>query len=100
MTKTMISARIPEKLSNELEALAVQTKRSKGFLLTEALEDYVSREAWMVKKIDAAIAASDASTEWYSQEVVEKWFLALGTENELPMPQPDVFIEMPRKSSR
>ena len=91
MTKTMISARIPEKLSQELEALAAQMKRSKGFLLTEALENFVAREVWMAKKIDAAIAASDASGELYSQALVEKWFLALGTENEIPMPEPDIF---------
>ncbi len=93
MNKTMISARIPEKLSNDLEALAAQMKRSKGFLLTEALENYVSREAWIAKKIDESIAAADASTERFSQETVEKWFMALGTENELPMPKPDVFVE-------
>ena len=92
MTKTMISARIPEKLSQELEALAEQTRRSKGFLLTEALEDYVGRQAWMAKKIDASISTADASTERYSQAVVEKWFLALGTVNEIPMPQPDIVV--------
>ena len=42
MNKTMISARIPEKLGDDLEALAEATKRSKAFLLTEALEDYVA----------------------------------------------------------
>ena len=93
MTKTMISARIPEKLSNELEALAVRMKRSKGFLLTEALEDLVAREAWIAKKIDTAIAASDASGEFYSQELVEKWFMALGTKDEIPMPEPDIVRE-------
>ena len=93
MTKTMISARIPEKLSEDLEALAIQQKRSKGFLLTEALEDYVNREAWIAKKVEAAAKAADEATEFYSQEIVEKWFMALGTENELPMPEPDIFVE-------
>ena len=97
MTKTMISARISEKLSDDLEALAVQMKRSKGFLLTEALEDYVNREAWIAQKVDAAIKAADESTERYSQEIVEKWFMSLGTENELPMPEPDIFVEMKAK---
>ncbi len=94
MSKTMISARIPEKLSDELGALAVQMKRSKGFILTEALENYVSREAWISKKIDESLVAADVSGERYSQEVVEKWFMVLGTENELPMPDPDVLVEM------
>jgi RHH-type transcriptional regulator, rel operon repressor / antitoxin RelB len=93
MNKTMISARIPENLSDKLEALAVQMKRSKGFILTEALENYVNRETWIAKKIDESIAAADASGERYSQEAVENWFMALGTENELPMPEPDIFVE-------
>ena len=32
MTKTMISARIPEKLNDDLEALAGMTRRSKAYL--------------------------------------------------------------------
>jgi predicted transcriptional regulator len=93
MNKTMISARIPKKLSEELEALAVQMKRSKGFILTEALENYVSRETWIAKKIDESIADADASGERYSQEAVENWFMALGTDNELPMPESDISVE-------
>lgn len=97
MNKTMISARIPEKLSDELEALAAQTKRSKGFLLTEALEDYVNRETWIAKKIDAAIKAADESTERYTHEVVSEWIMSWGTDNELPRPKPDVFLEKKSK---
>ena len=97
MSKTMISARIPEKLSEDLEALAIETKRSKGFLLTEALEDYVNREAWIKKKIDAAVKAADRSNEFYSHEVVSEWIMSWGTENELPRPKPDVFVEKKTK---
>ncbi len=97
MNKTMISARIPEKLSNDLEALAAQTKRSKGFLLTEALENYVHREAWIAKKIDAAIKAADESTERYSHELVSEWIMSWGTDNELPRPKPDVFVQKKSK---
>ena len=50
-----ISARIPEKLGAELEALAEATRRSKAFLVTEALQDYVHRQAWLVKRIDEAV---------------------------------------------
>ena len=93
MTKTMISARIPEKLSNDLEALAERTRRSKGFLLTAALEDYVERESWLSDKIDAAVKAADKATEWYSHESVSKGIMSWGTGNELPQPKPDIFIE-------
>ena len=93
MTKTMISARIPQKLSQELEALAAQTKRSKGFLLTEALENFVARETWMAKKIDAAAKSADETTKWHSHESVSKWIMSWGTDNELPKPAPDIFTE-------
>ena len=97
MTKTMISARIPEKLSQELEALAAKMKRPKGFLLTEALESFVAREAWMAKKIDSAAKAADKTTEWHSHESVSKWIMSWGTDNELPKPAPDIFADKKMK---
>ena len=93
MIKTMISARIPEKLSQELEALAERSQRSKGFLLTVALEDFVERESRLRDKIDAAVKAADESSEWHSHESVSKWIMSWGTENELPPPKPDIFTE-------
>ena len=97
MTKTMISARIPEKLSIELEALATLTQRSKGFILTEALEEYVGHQTWINKKVAEAVRAADEATEFYSHEAVSKWVMSWGTENELPKPQPDVFLEKKKK---
>ena len=91
MNKTMISARIPEKLSNDLEALAERTQRSKGFHLTSALEDYVERENWLTEKIDAAVKSADEATEWHSHESVANWIMSWGTENRLTPPQPDIF---------
>ena len=88
----MISARIPEKLSKDLEALAADTKRSKGYLLTEALQIYVEREAWLLRKIDKAMAAADATDERISQDAMEQWIMSWGTENELPPPKPDTII--------
>jgi predicted DNA-binding protein len=35
MSKTMVSARIPEQLGQDLEALAEATRRSKAFLVTK-----------------------------------------------------------------
>ena len=97
MTKTMISARIPDKLDQELEALAVAAKRSKSFLLEEALQRFVDREAWMLAKADAAFKEAEESGEWISQEAMEKWLMSWGTDNVLPPPEPDIF-ERPKKS--
>ena len=91
MTKTMISARIPEKLGDDLQALAEATRRSKAFLVTEALEDYVRRQAWLVKRIDEAVKAADESGEYISNEKMMAWLRSWGTPNELPPPEPDIF---------
>lgn len=91
MVKTMISARIPEKLGEELEALAEATRRSKAFLVTEALEDYVRRQAWLVREIDAAVKEADESGEWISHERMSAWLLSWGKPDELPPPEPDIF---------
>jgi predicted transcriptional regulator len=93
MTKTMISARIPEKLGNEIEALAEATRRSKAFLITEALEDYIRRQAWLVQRIDEAVREADESGEWISHEKMEAWLLSWGKPNELPPPEPDIFTK-------
>lgn len=91
MSKTMISARIPEKLSAEIEALAESTKRSKAYLITEALEDYVQRKAWLVGEINDAVREADESGEFVSHEAVKIWLASLGTDDPLPPPEPDIF---------
>ena len=93
MTKTMISARVDERINSDLEKLASSFNRSKAFLITEALEDYIERQAWIVKKAELAFAEADESGEWISQEAMEKWLMSWGTENELPPPKPDIFVD-------
>ena len=91
MTKMMISARVDVELNEKLEALAVSTQRSKAFLITEAIEALVEREAWLEERLAVAIKVADESEEWVSQEAVEKWVESLGTENPLPPPETDIF---------
>ena len=91
MNKTMISAQIPEKLGSEIEALAKSTKRSKAFLITEALEDYVHRKAWLVQQIDDAVREADESGVYISGEAMKQWLLSWGTDRELQPPEPDIF---------
>lgn len=87
MPKTMISARIPEKLGEELEALAATTRRSKGYLVTEALQDYVERNAWLVREIDAAVKEADESDEYVSEEDMSAWLKTWGKPGEHPLPR-------------
>ncbi|CAN7687505.1 hypothetical protein [Rhizobium sp. LjRoot254] len=42
--------------------------------------------------IEAALAEADKGI-FVSQEAVDRWMESWGTENELPMPEPDIFPE-------
>lgn len=87
MTKTMISARIPEKLGEELEALAATTRRSKAYLVTEALEDYVDRKARLYREIDEAVKEADEDGSYVSEKDMRTWLGTWGKENEFPPPK-------------
>jgi RHH-type transcriptional regulator, rel operon repressor / antitoxin RelB len=88
MTKTMISARIPLELDEKLEAYAKMDKRSKSFIIEEALERYIDREQWVGEKMDQAFAEAEQSGEWTSNEAMVKW---LESDELLPPPKADIF---------
>jgi predicted transcriptional regulator len=91
MTKMMISARVDERLNEGLEKLAAMTRRSKAFVITEALEKHIAHEAWLMEQGEEAFRKADAVGEWISNEAMMKWMKSLGTKNELPPPEPDIF---------
>lgn len=93
MTKMMISARIPVSVNEQLELMAKREKRSKSFLIEEALAIYVEREEMIVAKMEAAFKQADESGEWISNDAVIEWLESWGTENELPRPEPDVVVK-------
>jgi len=51
----------------------------------------------MEKAVDAAVAEADKGI-FVSQEAVDRWMESWGTENELPMPEPDIFPENDNRS--
>jgi RHH-type transcriptional regulator, rel operon repressor / antitoxin RelB len=88
MTKTMISARVDSELNQSLERLAASARRSKAFLITEALEDYVNRQAWLKERLEAAVKAADESDEYVDHEDMMTWLKSWGKLDELPPPVP------------
>jgi predicted transcriptional regulator len=51
--------RLDEATLEALDRLAEKTERSRSWLATKAIEDYVALNAWQVGKIEAGIAAAD-----------------------------------------
>ena len=68
--------RLDDRILSELDRLATQTERSRNWLVSRAVEDFVALNKWQLEKIEAGIAAADrgefASDEELSS-VVEKF---------------------------
>jgi len=72
--------------------LSAATKRSKAYLATEALSEYVRRNSWKAKKLHEALNEA-AKGEFISHESMVAWVDAMGTSSEQPPPKPDVFLK-------
>ncbi len=53
------TVRVDEATLGALDQLAEKTDRSRTWLITRAIEDYVALNAWQIGKIEAGIAAAD-----------------------------------------
>ncbi len=90
MASSVLSVRVSDKLKDQLEFLSNATKRSKAYLAAEALEQYVARNAWKAKELQAAIEEADKGV-FISHDAIIEWVDSLGTEHELAPPEPDTF---------
>lgn len=57
---SMMSMRLPDELTSQLDALAAATGRSKSFLASQAIRDYIERESWQIAEITQAISEAEA----------------------------------------
>lgn len=56
----MMSMRLSDELSEQLDALAAATGRSKSFLAGQAIRDFIERESWQIAEITQAMQEADA----------------------------------------
>lgn len=84
---TTMTVRIPPEVSDELEALARDTKRTKGYLASEAIASYVKHNAWQVARIKASLEDARSGSPGVSHAAVEEWVKSWDAENELPLPE-------------
>jgi predicted transcriptional regulator len=77
----MVFMRLPDELSDQLDALAAATGRSKSFLAGQAIRDFIERESWQIAEITQAIHEADAG-EFASDDelnaVSAKWRRSAG----------------------
>ncbi len=63
------TVRLDEATLTALDRLAEKTERSRNWLVTRAVEDFVALNAWQIGKIEAGLAAADRGDFASDQEV-------------------------------
>ena len=83
------SVRLPDDLRQKVDDLAVATKRSRSFVIKEAVENYVLDYERYVRDLEEAM--EDAKSGYgHSHEQIMRWVRSWGTKDELPPPEPDI----------
>lgn len=87
------SVRLPPETRRELEEYAKATQRSSAFIVKEAVEAHLAERRAYMAAIEEAVKEADETGEYISGEAVDRWLASWGTDNVLPMPQPDIFLK-------
>ncbi|MGH7037060.1 MAG: CopG family ribbon-helix-helix protein [Stellaceae bacterium] len=85
---TMMTVRLTPEMREKLDALARDTKRSKSYLASEAIETYINLNTWQIAHIKAALAEDEAGGPGVAHEDVAAWLESWGSDHELPRPEP------------
>lgn len=94
MSTVPFTMRLDEELKSSLEAEAKLEDRSASYLATRAIKKMLEVKAAKRRLIEAAIVEADKG-EFISEERMNDWVNSWDTDNELPEPEPDVFLKTP-----
>ena len=83
------SIRLPAGLKQDVSRLATATRRSRAFIVKEAVAAYVADHRDYLAAIDQAVAEADKG-EFVSEEKALRWLRSLGTDHELSVPETDI----------
>lgn len=71
-----MTIRLDPKLKSRLDKLSAATRRSKSFLATEAVREFIELNEWQIEEINTAVKEADAGDFASDQEVevaFNKW---------------------------
>ena len=88
--ESTFSVRLPDDLRREVDEFAKASKRSRSFVVKEAVAAYMAEQRAYLAAIEEGEREADRGV-FISGEAVERWLLSWGTETELPRPEPDIF---------
>ena len=84
------SVRLPDDLRRAVDDYARSTKRSRAFVIKEAVSGFMEEQSAYHAAIDEALAEEDTAG-FVSGEAVIEWLESWGTDNVKPSPEPDIF---------
>ena len=87
MGTRVLTAHIPEELAEKVDNYAERTERSRGWIVKQALTNYIEREEEKDRLTLEALEEADRVGTIPHEEVVA-WAKSLSTDNPLPMPKP------------
>ena len=90
MPSTPFSIRIEDEVRDKLEKICTLTERSKAYITSKAIEEYVELNSWKVEALKQAKKEA-AKGEFISHDAMGEWINSLNTESELPTPEADIF---------
>jgi predicted transcriptional regulator len=76
MSSTTITVRLEEEVRDRLDQLAESTQRSKSFLASEAIRQFVENNEWQIAETRAALKEADAgdfASDRDVQRLRKKW---------------------------
>jgi len=82
----VITSHVPVPLADQVDALAARMERSRGWIVKQALAEFVALEERRYRLTLEGLASVDAG-EGVPHEAVEEWIDSLGTAQPLPMPK-------------
>ena len=72
----LVTLRLDPKLKNRLDRLAESTSRSRSFVATEAIREYVDLNEWQIEETKKAIVEADRgdfATDKEVERIKNKW---------------------------
>lgn len=90
MPNTAFSIRLTDELKQSLATISQLTHCSQSQIVAKAIADYVSRNEWKLKAIQAAKVEAENGV-FVSQDATLAWLDSWGTDDETHAPDPDVY---------
>ncbi|MDI1278419.1 CopG family ribbon-helix-helix protein [Methylobacter sp.] len=86
MNTKVISVHVPEELAEKVDQIAARLERSRGWIIKQALADWLGQEEERRRLTLEALADVDTG-HVIDQQAVQAWANSLDTDKPLPIPR-------------